>query len=258
MSIKIMNRVWSDSKQKGSALLLLLAIADNCNDDGIGFPGIAYLANKTRMSDRQTQRLIQYLDSTNELAVVWAAGRGKSHFFYVLSGLPENEISEKKAKAKKVNDERGNGDKMSPIKTVKGDKLAPENAVKGDIFGVKGDIAMSPEPLTVLTVKEPEESGANISPHPGGEGGKKLMPAGDAWAMVRPQLDREMVGTLLLAHVKALAPVSAACSGSHILFRLKAPTKDSADLISSRLGTKISRLLEYGVYSQPVDLEIST
>jgi hypothetical protein len=105
---------------------------------------------------------------------------------------------------------------------------------------------------------ENKESGANIGPHPGGEGGKKLQPAGEAWAMVVSQLEPEMARSLLLAHVKTLTPMSAALTGNHIHFKLKAPDFECARLITSRLGKKISLLLEYGVYSQPVDLEIST
>jgi hypothetical protein len=105
---------------------------------------------------------------------------------------------------------------------------------------------------------EIKESGANFGPHLGGEGGKKLQPAAEAWAMVRGQLEPDMRGTLLLAHIKALTPISAQPAGNRIHFKLKAPDQNCAKLVTSRLGIKISQLLEYGVYSQPVDLEIST
>lgn len=63
MSIKIMTNVWDYSETKGSALLLMLAIADHANDYGEAFPGIVRLAKKTRLSERQVSRLIQQLEA---------------------------------------------------------------------------------------------------------------------------------------------------------------------------------------------------
>lgn len=76
MSIRAMSRVWAASRQKGSALLLLLAIADFADDDGgNAFPSIATLAQKTRMSRRSVQLLVRKLAATGELHVRSAAGR---------------------------------------------------------------------------------------------------------------------------------------------------------------------------------------
>ena len=75
MSIRVMSRVWDESEQKGSALLLLLAIADYAHDDGGGaYPGVDTLAKKTRLSVRQTQRVIQQLADSGELEIQRSAG----------------------------------------------------------------------------------------------------------------------------------------------------------------------------------------
>ena len=55
MSIAWMNYVWEHSDQKGTSLLLLLAIADHANDDGICWPSVARLAHKARTTKRQAQ-----------------------------------------------------------------------------------------------------------------------------------------------------------------------------------------------------------
>ncbi len=187
MSIKIMNAVWHLSKQKGTSLLLLIAIADNANDDGEAWPGIEYLARKIRMSERQTQRLVRDLEKTDELIVERGGGRGNAHRYFILAGKPPEDIAALKSREKK-------GDKMSPFpggttarspRAKKGDKLSPfpEEAKeqpaepekgdkltpfptetpalkgdiqvqKGDIFGLKGDTAMSPEPINRQETKE--------------------------------------------------------------------------------------------------------
>ncbi len=68
MSIKVMNLVWQYSKNKGSALLLLLAIADHAHDDGSGaWPSVQTLSHKTRMTRRNTQLLLRKLNRSKEL-----------------------------------------------------------------------------------------------------------------------------------------------------------------------------------------------
>lgn len=90
MSIKEMSRVWADSKQKGSALLLLLAIADNANDDGICWPGTETLAKKTRMTTRNVLRLLDTLIGAKEISAV--RRRNKGNVYVVLSGCTDSEI----------------------------------------------------------------------------------------------------------------------------------------------------------------------
>jgi hypothetical protein len=173
MSIEIMSKVWASSIHKGSSLLLLLAIADNANNDGGAFPGIDYLAHKVRMSRRQTQRLVQELDQSNELAVIWGGvGPKSSHYYYVLVGKSPEEISAIKQEFTKVNSDRkgyipahklypenqeNNGDNLTPIsqdhneddnlspsgiRPKKDDKMAPSGRpFMGDKLSNKGDIS---------------------------------------------------------------------------------------------------------------------
>lgn len=76
MSIRVMTRVWEHSGHKGSNLLLMLALADNANDDGIAWPGQKYLADKIRMSERTVRRLVGELVESGELEVLEQGGSG--------------------------------------------------------------------------------------------------------------------------------------------------------------------------------------
>src|SRR3989442_12271734 len=70
MSVKVLARVWEHSRQKGTALLLALAIADYCNDEGWAWPSIASLRRKTRLrSDRTVHALLRKLESAGEIAI---------------------------------------------------------------------------------------------------------------------------------------------------------------------------------------------
>lgn len=82
-----MTAVWEHSKQKGSALLLLLALADFANDDGEAWPAVATLATKIRMSERYTQMLIGELVKAGEIAVRPPDGRYASNVYVVLAGV---------------------------------------------------------------------------------------------------------------------------------------------------------------------------
>ena len=86
MSIRVMSRVWEESKHEGSALLTLLAIADFADDDGKAFPSKKTLAKKTRMSARSVQRLVQTLIASGELFVDPNAGRNGTNLYIVGAG----------------------------------------------------------------------------------------------------------------------------------------------------------------------------
>lgn len=52
MSIKIMTLVWDKSPLKGTELLILLALADMANDDGVCWPSYDTIAQRARVSRR--------------------------------------------------------------------------------------------------------------------------------------------------------------------------------------------------------------
>ena len=70
MSIKVSTYVWEHSTHKGTALLLMLAIADHAHDDGAGaYPSIATLARKARTTPRNVKLLLPRLEESGELDV---------------------------------------------------------------------------------------------------------------------------------------------------------------------------------------------
>lgn len=162
MSIRTMDRVWKNSIQSGGKLLLLLAIADFANDDGMAYPGIDTLAEKTRQSRRTVQRQLSELEDESELAIEPGTGRSNTNTYWVLAGMDPNLRQKHIEHCQALK-----GDKMTPfnqqikgdISGLKGDISGnkrvtsdAENDVKGDIPGKKGDTAMTPEPL--LTIKD--------------------------------------------------------------------------------------------------------
>jgi len=70
MSIKAMTHVWEHSAQKSTNLLMLLAIADHCNDEGACYPSITRLAHKCRLQKRGAQKVIRKLEEEGELSII--------------------------------------------------------------------------------------------------------------------------------------------------------------------------------------------
>ena len=141
MSIAIMNAVWKTSKQKGNALLTLLAIADIADEDGKAWPGIKFLADKVRISERQIQRLLPQIVASGELHIAKGGGRRNTNLYTVV--LRKD-------------------DKLSPF-SVKGDIQGIERVTSG---AIKGDIAMSPDSYLHLSrhgSKAPERKSRKVT-----------------------------------------------------------------------------------------------
>ena len=115
MSIRMMTLVWDQSQHKGSELLLLLAIADNANDQGVAYPSVRTLAKKTRLSTRQVKRLIKVVELSGELRVSYETGPRGCNEYSILLG---------------------------------GDKMTPDEITRCHPGSKGGDIAVSPEPNT--------------------------------------------------------------------------------------------------------------
>ncbi|MEC9268504.1 MAG: helix-turn-helix domain-containing protein [Pseudomonadota bacterium] len=76
MSIEAMTRVWKESKATGTALVVLLALADHANDDFVAWPSIATLSTRARVDRRSVIRTLQKLVDMGELKVVGEGIRG--------------------------------------------------------------------------------------------------------------------------------------------------------------------------------------
>lgn len=62
MSIKLMTSVWDSADLNGSDLLVLLALADWSNEEGMSWYSIRKIAQRARVSVRQAQRILTELE----------------------------------------------------------------------------------------------------------------------------------------------------------------------------------------------------
>lgn len=138
-----MSRVWDESKQNGTALLLLLAIADHANDQGIAWPSISTLAAKARVKDRQAQNLIAQLESAGELVVKRGKGRRNTSIYVVTCG-GKGAIQRDLDEAEKV---------QSSVEKVQSSVTPDAEKVQSSVE--KGAIATTPDPLEPSINTEP-------------------------------------------------------------------------------------------------------
>jgi len=155
MSVRTITRVWEHSKQSSTDLLLLLAMADHADDDGVCWPGIPRLAAKTRTSERQTIRNVEKLAQSGEIFLSRQCGRGHSNLYFITVGLAPDEIIHILQSRFELGLEAIELTKSLASATLKGDtgdrvyqeeKVTPVTQ-KVTPVTLKGDIAMSPEPL---------------------------------------------------------------------------------------------------------------
>ena len=92
-----MTRVWEFSQAAGTDLLVLLALADNANDEGECWPSIRYVAQKCRIDTRTTQRRIRSLEELGEVVVIRGGGKAstaggtKSNRYRIVVHIPDEE-----------------------------------------------------------------------------------------------------------------------------------------------------------------------
>ena len=119
MSIKVMTHIWEHSQQKGSALLLLLAIADHAHDDGTGaYPSVESLATKSRMTPRNVQYVLRNLAASSELSIEPGAGPKGANLYTIPLNL------------------------SGGVKTFQGEA----HGSRGEIQGIEGVKPLSPKP----------------------------------------------------------------------------------------------------------------
>lgn len=100
MSIRVINAVWQNSRQKGNALLILQAIADFADDDGYAFPAVATIAAKARVSERTAQTVIASLQKAGELTVEKNAGpRGANRYRVLITEARQLALSDERGAA---------------------------------------------------------------------------------------------------------------------------------------------------------------
>jgi hypothetical protein len=100
MSAKMSQIVWSQAPYKADRLLVLLAMAEWANDEGICCVSYDQLADKARTTKQTAVRIIQYLLKANAIQVVQMGnGRGNPSVYQLLPHNWQRKSRKKKPQA---------------------------------------------------------------------------------------------------------------------------------------------------------------
>jgi len=128
MSVKVMSRVWEHAPHKESTLLVLLALADYADDNGICWPDVASIATKARITDRRAIDIIRDLEADGSIAFQKGGGRGRRSCYAVLLGLTPDQ----QERVKEIH--RNYFSENKTLKqSVKGESIAPKKEQKGEL-----------------------------------------------------------------------------------------------------------------------------
>jgi len=124
MSVHVSSQVWMNCQQSGDRLLLMLALADFANDDGICWPSQLSLAARTRCTERGVQKMIDALEKLGEIEIMReGGGRGVSAKYRLTNYTPKGEHGSSYPPRKKG--ERGA--ERANMGTIKGEQAVPPN-----------------------------------------------------------------------------------------------------------------------------------
>lgn len=78
-----MHLVWENAPCRENSLLILLALADWANDDGVCWPSMQKLADKARVDRRSAQRIVRKLVQQRLISIDEGGGRANQHQYTV-------------------------------------------------------------------------------------------------------------------------------------------------------------------------------
>lgn len=131
MSVRVSSHVWESSKQTGDRLLLMLALADFADEQGVCWPSQAVLAAKVRCSVRWVQKMLADLKKDGEIEVKkQGIGRGQNTEYQIVFSEP-----------KKANvDTPINGEKTNVDTSITTKEKANSVTLKGELCDVKPEL----------------------------------------------------------------------------------------------------------------------
>lgn len=199
MSLRALTSVWEQSKQKDGALLVMLALADNANDQMIAYPSVPTLARKARLSDRQVRRILQALCDAGEIKNI-GKYRNNVNIYLLTPDLSVQTITDE------TGVKPGHGDRAEET-TKPGHDVTPQERKPGHIVTASPDT----KPGHIVSPDTGDRAGPDIamSTKPSLEPSDVVVVAHEALNFKPETLDR-MESDLAEAAGKVFSPTSLA------------------------------------------------
>jgi hypothetical protein len=163
MSLRVSSLVWKHSRAEANELLVLLAIADFCDENGQAYPAVSTLAKMARCSQRTVQRSLRLLCSMLELTIESQLGpKGVNTYSVQIAKLLSDAVleSEKKLDKRVVQSDAQNAidsERHASAAHAGGDNRVTQggdNRVRGDkLSGVTNQVKGGDAVVTQTTIE---------------------------------------------------------------------------------------------------------
>lgn len=145
MSVRVMAWVWDKGLGNGAERLVLLALADFCDDAGRCWPAMATIAAKACVTERGARNIVRRLEADGWLQTKVGRGRGGCNTYQILMSNPEqrsgNEVPRMAFRPERDDTLPGtvlpfnrNAGSAEPSRTTK-DPSSAERKAKAEAFG---------------------------------------------------------------------------------------------------------------------------
>lgn len=151
MSIDVSKFYWDQCTNiKGSDRLVIIALAEYCNESGWCFPSVHELARRCQLSDRGTQKILAKLAAGGHIAIEANQGTRKTsgsptHRYHLLA----YQCNLNSAKGEPMRSPLMDGpdtSKGEPMRSSLDAEKGEQNAIRVNKTAAKGELAGSPEP----------------------------------------------------------------------------------------------------------------
>lgn len=88
LSIKIMSAIWDGGPEGSTHRFVLIALADNANDDGECWPSIATISRKTGICERSVRNSLRHLEGEGWLQTQIGAARAGANRYRIVAPRP--------------------------------------------------------------------------------------------------------------------------------------------------------------------------
>ncbi len=232
MSIYPMARVWDHSQQRGTHLLLMLAMADASDELGVLWAGNSFLGNRARISDdRQVRRMLRRLEDVGEIITIRSHrpnGLTLPNYYIVTPGASEAILSDARSRVAQMIAARGGvtdppGGNSPPLaKSRKSGQRGGKNRPKGGaVIPPPGGAVVPDDPIDPVKKTEGDELSAEI-----------------LWRVALDELEMQMSRATYRSHLDGS---TAALDGDELTISARAL---SIDQLSGRLNALIRRTVE--------------
>lgn len=151
MSIDVSKFYWDQCTNiKGSDRLVIIALAEYCNESGWCFPSVHELARRCQLSDRGTQKILAKLAAGGHIAIDANQGTRKTsgsptHRYHLLAYQCNLNSAKGEPMRSPLMDEPDTS-KGEPMRSSLDAEKGEQNAIRVNKTAAKGEPASSPEP----------------------------------------------------------------------------------------------------------------